>query len=79
MPVDPIRKLQTVNECLRTMGETELASVEEFHPFANDALALLDLRSGHSRRGHAHSTRSTRSGSPRSMGRSLSLMMQAPW
>ena len=43
MPVDSIRKLHTVNECLRTMGETELASVEEFHPFANDALALLDL------------------------------------
>ena len=43
MPVDSLRKLQTVNECLRVMGETELASVEEFHPFANDALALLEL------------------------------------
>ncbi|WWO60414.1 tail tubular protein A [Stenotrophomonas phage SB5] len=37
-----ITKLDVVNACLKTMGETKLNTLEEDHPYKDDALDLVD-------------------------------------
>lgn len=37
-----IEKLDIVNECLRTMGETKINTLEEDHPYKDDALDIIE-------------------------------------